>query len=141
MSAASEPALDSEQQALLTAVVDVVQASRAMEQGREAAEETRIAQLSMFQAQRPARAGEIDTYLMEQAGPESGRVQTFVEAMAAHMAQLLVENFTLEELQDFDAFQKTEDFQEMAGEFATELQRPLRDFQETLIRDLNERFR
>ena len=135
------PSLDEEQRALLSAVVDVVRASQAMEQGRVAAEETRVALLSMFQARRPAQAKEIDAYLMEQAGPDSPRVQTFAETMATHMAQLLVENFTLEELLEFESFQLTDEFQEMAGEFAAELQRPLRAFQDALIRDTNERFR
>lgn len=141
MRGASEPNLDNEQRALLAAVVDVVRASRAIEQGRAAAEETRLALLSMFQARAPARFAEIHAYLMEQAGPDSERVQRFAEGMAAHMAQLLVDNFTLDELVDFDAFQKTNEFQEMADDFAAELQRPLRDFQDGLIRDTNEQFR
>jgi len=140
VSAASEPSPDDDQRALLNAVVDVVRSSQAMEQGRVAAEETRVALLSMFQARLPARAEEIDAFLMAEAGPESARVQTFAESMAEHMAGLLVANFTLDELLDFEAFQKTDEFQEMAGEFARELQRPLRTFQDVLIQDVNERF-
>lgn len=137
---ADDEAFEAEKAALLEAVVGVVRASHAMEQGREAAEETRVAVLSLMQARLPARADEVDAYLMEQAGPESARVEEFVHGMVAHMAQMLIDNFTLEELQGFDAFQKTEEFQEMAPEFAKELQRPLRTFQETLIRDVNAHF-
>jgi hypothetical protein len=133
----AEPAQDA---ALLAAVVDVVRASHAMEQARDAAEETRLALLSMFQARLPAHAAEIDTFLMDQAGPQSAGVQAFAEAMVANMAQLLVENFTLAELVDFEAFQRTEEFQDMAPDFAAQLQRPLRTFQDDLIRAVNDRF-
>ncbi len=136
-----DEAFEAEKAALLDAVVGVVRASHAMEQGREAAEETRVAVLSLMQARLPARAQEVEAYLMEQAGPDSARVEAFVHGMVAHMAQMLIDNFTLEELQGFNDFQRTEEFQEMAPEFAKELQRPLRDFQDTLIRDMYAHFR
>jgi hypothetical protein len=141
LTVSDDEAFEAEKAALLDAVVGVVRASHAMEQGREAAEETRVAVLSLMQARLPARAQEVEAYLMEQAGPDSARVEAFVHGMVAHMAQMLIDNFTLEELQGFNDFQRTEEFQEMAPEFAKELQRPLRDFQDTLIRDMYAHFR
>lgn len=125
---------------MLEAVFGVMRASDAMEQGRAAAEDARLALLAHLQARLPARGAEIESYLLEVAGPESARVQRFVEDFVAHMAQLLIESFTLEQLQGFDAFQRSARFQEMAPAFGEALQSPLLDYQAGLVRDANAHF-